>query len=84
MRRFLERRNAKPIPPSKSEGIGRITAHAVMLSPSFDGTANPTRLVGAVIVRVELIGLEPSVTDDGETPQVAIGTGPVTAQLTVT
>jgi hypothetical protein len=37
-----------------------------------------------MIVRVELLGLEPTATDDGETPQVAKGVGPVTAQLKFT
>ena len=83
MRRFLERRKAIPIPPTKSEDIGRATAYAVMRSP-FRGTANATRLVGAVMVSVALLGLAPSVTDDGETPQAARGIGPVTVQVKLT
>jgi hypothetical protein len=36
------------------------------------------------MVSVALLGLEPSITDDGETPQVAIGADPVTVQLKFT
>jgi len=40
--------------------------------------------VGAVIVSVDVPGLELSVTGDGETLHVAIGDGPVTAQVNFT
>lgn len=42
------------------------------------------KAAGAVIVSVEVPELEPSVTGDGETVHVAIGAGPVTAQVSVT
>lgn len=52
--------------------------------PSFNGRTNAAKVAGAVIVSVAMPGLEPSVTGDGETLQVAKGAGPVTAQLRVT
>ncbi|SRR6266478_1430725 len=83
-RHFLKLSNARPIPASKSAGIGKTTAYAALRLPSFSGRATAAKVVGAVIVSVELPGLPPSVTGDGETPQVAIGVGPVTAQVSVT
>ena len=48
------------------------------------GRANAARVAGAVIVSVEVPELELSVTGDGETLHVAIGDGPVTAQVNAT
>jgi hypothetical protein len=83
-RRFLKVREARPIPPSKSAGNGKTTEYAVLRLPSFKGSASAAKFVGAVIVSVEVPELAPSVTGDGETLHVAIGAGPVTAQMSVT
>lgn len=50
----------------------------------FKGRKYVVKLDGAVIVSVELPGLEPSVTDDGETLQLASGADPLTIQLRFT
>lgn len=42
------------------------------------------KVAGAVIVSVEVPGLEPSVKGDGETLQVANGAGPFTVQISTT
>src|ERR1700730_12127080 len=78
--RFLKRREAKPIPPSKSAGTGKTMAYAVMRPPTFSGIANAPRVAGAVIVNVELPELDPTATEAGETLQPAKGAGPVTTQ----
>ena len=82
--RFLVRRDARPIPPSKSPGTGKTTVRAASRLPLLSGKENATRLVGAVIVSVDVTELEPRVTDDGETLQEANGAGPVTVQLRFT
>ena len=55
-----------------------------MLLALSNGREDATKLAGALIISVELLGLEPSVTDDGVTPQVASGVGPFTVQLKLT
>src|SRR6516162_5134030 len=82
IRCFLERPNPRAIPASG--GMSKNTANVVMPCPSCSGTANASKLEGAVIVSVALPGLEPSITDGGETPQVGNGVGPFTAQLKFT
>src|SRR6202030_1956378 len=84
LRRFLKRHEARPIPPSKSAGNGKMTAYAMLRLPSFKGRAEAVRVVGAVIVSVELLGVDPSVTDEGETLQVANGADPFTVQFRFT
>ena len=59
-------------------------ATAASWLPIFNGRAKADKLVGAVMVSVELPGLAPRVSDEGETPQVANGAGPLTAQLKFT
>jgi hypothetical protein len=83
-RRFLRLRDRRPIPPSKSAGNGKRAAYAVLWLPSFKGSPSAAKVVGAVIVSVEFPELEPIVTGDGETLHVAIGAGPVAAQVSVT
>jgi len=73
----------RPIPQSKSAGNGKTRAYAVLGLPSFSGRAAAARVDGAVIVSVELTELDPRVKEDGEMLQVAIGAGPVTAQVSV-
>jgi len=80
-RRFLKFRTARPIPPSNSAGNGNTTAYSVLRLSSFDGRANAAKLGGAVIVSVELPGLEPRVTEAGVMLQVANGAGPFTVQV---
>ena len=83
-RRFLEPRDAEPIPPSRRPAIGITAATAASWLPICNGRAEADKLVGAVMVSVELPGLAPRVSDKGEIPQVANGAGPLTAQLRFT
>lgn len=52
-----------------------------MRLPKFKGRTYVVKLDGAVSVSVELPGLEPSVTDEGETTQLASGADPFTTQV---
>lgn len=82
-RLFLKSPNHRPIPPSNIAENEKPRANAIWF-PSFRGKENAASVAGAVIASVEVPGLEPTVTGDGETLQVAIGDGPVTAQVNVT
>jgi len=82
-RPFMQSLEKRPIPQSKRAVNGKTTAYAVLGLPSFSGRATATKVDGAVIVSVELPELDPRVKEDGETLQVAIGAGPVTAQVSV-
>lgn len=82
--RLLLQRDLNPIAPSKNPGTGKATAIARSRPPSVSGGANATRLVGAVIVSVDVPEFAPKLTDEGDTAQVASGAGPLTVQLRLT